>query len=174
MALVVEDGSGKATAESYCSVFFADDYHLARGRDESWAQLDDDLKEQYLRAASDYMLQEYRMRWAGYRKTSTQALDWPRYAVPMRDAPSGAYFAYYDSDTVPDEVKRACAELAFRAKDGTLTQDLGAQVESKTVGPITVKYAPWARETKVYQAIEGMLRPMFKGAGQSAAVVVRR
>ncbi len=110
MALITEDGSGKADAESFASVADADAWHAARGN-AAWAALTAGEKEINLRKATDYMQQSYRSAWAGQRVTSTQALDWPRYDVPLKDLPG----SYYPSDTVPAEVRNACIMLALKA-----------------------------------------------------------
>ena len=87
MPLVTEDGTGLATAESYATLVEAAAYHTSIGN-SSWAALaSDTVREQYLRKATFYMLQRYRPRWSGWRKTSTQALDWPRYNVPIKMHP---------------------------------------------------------------------------------------
>lgn len=165
MALVVEDGTGKADAESYISVADADTYFTNRGN-ATWAALATDAKEQALRKATDYMLATYGLRWAGVRVTDTQALDWPRYNVPRRDAASMAYGAlYYDSDEVPTAVARACAELAVRASADDLSPDLSAQVKQETVGPISVTYADGARQDTRYKAVDLMLAQFLKGLG---------
>ena len=52
MSLVVEDGTGKADAESYISVADADTYHSNRGNTD-WAALTTTEKEQLLRGATD-------------------------------------------------------------------------------------------------------------------------
>jgi hypothetical protein len=170
MALITEDGTGKADAESYCSVAFATAYHDARGN-TAWAGLaSDTVREQMLRKATDYMA-IYRDRWAGFRVTTTQALDWPRYEVPMKDAASGsAWTAYYAMDAVPAALARACAELALRAIDGDLNEDLDAPVIEETVGPITTRYAQGTRQTKRYPAIDALLLPFFTGGENSLKV----
>ena len=67
MAIVVEDGTGKSTAESYISVADASTYHTARGN-TAWAALTTDaLREAALRKATDFMRQVYRSRWQGYK-----------------------------------------------------------------------------------------------------------
>lgn len=173
MALIVEDGTGKPDAESYISVADATAYFAARGN-TTWAGLaSDTVREQLLRAATDYMLQAYRLRWAGMRVTATQALDWPRRYVPNRDVPNlyGPYVTYYDFDTVPVTIGHACAELAVRASVSPLAPDLTAQVKSETVGPISVVYADGARQAPEYRAIDAMLAPFLKGMG--AVPVVR-
>lgn len=172
MALVTEDGTGKTDAESYISVTDADTYFTNRG-DTVWTALGTPAKEAALRKATDYMVATYGMRWGGMRMTTTQALDWPRAYVPFRDAPVGygASQPYYDDDTVPVAVQRACAELAVRASAADLAPDVGAQVKSETVGPISVTYADGARQSDTYRAVDAMLSAYLKGGG--AVPVVR-
>jgi hypothetical protein len=171
MSLVVEDGTARSDSESYISVSDADDYHAKRGN-TAWAgvaQVSD--KEALLRKATEFMIGAYRQRWMGYRAKSTQALDWPRYEVPMPDAVmNNQYMAFYPYNEVPVVVQRACAELALRAIDGDLAADLDAPVIEETVGPITTRYAQGARQNKVYQAVEAMLAPLMDGGGNSIPV----
>lgn len=166
MALVTEDGTGKADAESLISVVDADTYFSARA-DTVWTALTTAAKEAALRKATDYMQATFALCWAGMRVTTTQALDWPRAWVPRKDAPSGyrSSTAYYVSTSVPVAVQRACAELAVRASAAPLSPDVGAQVKSETVGPISVVYADGARQSDNYRAIDAMLAPFLKGGG---------
>lgn len=163
MTLIVEDGSGLANAEAYISVADADTHHANRGM-TNWATMSTNEKEQAIRRAADYMGQAYRLRWAGYRMTDAQALDWPRFEVPRADAGYSGY-AYYANDVVPAEVVRANAELALRAAAGELTADLDAAVIEETVGPITVKYAQGDTKLKRYPVIDRMLNPLLAGGG---------
>lgn len=170
MALVVEDGSAKADAESYASVADADTYLVARGYTLWASEMSEAEKEQALRRATDYMEQSYGTRWAGYRKTDTQALAWPRYDVPRPDT-DGAYVA---DDIVPAEVRNACCLLAFKAASGDLSPDLDQPVTEKTVGPITVRYQPGARQFKKFRSIDMMLGQMLRdGGGGSSVRLVR-
>lgn len=170
MAIVVEDGTGKADAESFVSVAQATTYHSARGN-AAWAALaSDTVREQCLRKATQYMGQVYGQAWAGYRVTTTQALDWPRVWVPVRGVLGGTYFA---DDEIPSGIVSACAELALRAASADLLADIGTPAIEKTVGPITVKYAEGARQTKRYPAVDGMLAPYLKVGGTGSIAVVR-
>jgi len=168
MALITESGSGLADAESYCSVAFATTHHAARGN-AAWAALaSDTVREQLLRRATDYMVQVYRLRWAGYRLLTTQALDWPRYWVPVPDAVSG-YTGLggpsYPVDVVPPEVARACADLALKAATADLAPDLSQAVKSKSVGPVKIEYQDYSQATKTYRAIDNLLAPFLTGQG---------
>ena len=156
MALIVEDGSIVAGAESYITVADATAYFLARGN-AVWAALaSDTVREQLLRKATDYMVARYGLRWKGERVNEGQALDWPR---------SCAYANGFllDSDSVPLKVRHACAELAVRASEGDLQPDAGPQVKSETVGPISVTYADGARQATVYKDVDAMLSEYVEG-----------
>lgn len=169
MALIVEDGTGLATAESYISVINASTYHTNRGN-AAWAALASDaVREQALRKATEFMTQTYRLRWSGYRKTTTQALDWPRYEAPRPDSGSMA-LSYYASDAVPAEVANACAELALRASAAALLADQTTPKTETTVGPITVRYADGARQSKRYPAVDALLAPLLAYGAASARV----
>lgn len=163
MALIVEDGTGLADADSYASLADAAAYHESVGN-AAWAALDSDtVREQLLRVATYYMVETYRTMWAGTRMTSTQALDWPRYEVPMVDAPGGDYWAaYYPSNEVPAAVKRACAVLALKASTTELSPDLGPAAIREKVGPIEVEYSAGYQQQTRYQAIDNMLAPLLR------------
>jgi hypothetical protein len=173
MALIVEDGTGLLNAESYASVAEADAYHLARGGEASWVDLDTDIKEQLLRKASDYLVESYRMRWKGVRNKQDQALDWPRTGVIHEETFEviNGQFAYPSytvaSNVVPREVKTATIVLALKAKAGELSADLERAVLSETVGPLSVTYDRGSPEQKRYPQIDGMLTPYLKGSSMT-------
>ena len=77
MGLIVEDGAGLASAESYASVSEAGAYLRARGNGEAWDDAEQSDREIALRKAADFMRQVYRTRWAGARVHFEQRLDWP-------------------------------------------------------------------------------------------------
>lgn len=176
MTLIVEDGTGKADAESYISVADASAYHTARGN-AAWAALaSDTLREQALRRATDYMLQRYRKRWGGYRYGATQALDWPRsfvYLEPFVHGAVGTYPYLVADNIVPTEVKNACAELALRAAAGSLSPDQSRAKTRVKVGPIETEYDASSPQGVQFVAIEAMLSPYFGAAGGNTLKVVR-
>jgi len=169
MALVTEDGTGRADAESYISVADATAYHAARGN-AAWAAVaSDEVREQLLRRATDFMEQNYRERWAGFRVTTTQALSWPRYEVPIKDAP-GSYASlpsYYPADKVPALIGQACAVLALMAIAGDLSTNPEVAVKRKKVGPIDVEYFEPTMPARTMRPIVEMLRPFFAGSGMN-------
>jgi hypothetical protein len=154
MALIVEDGTGKSDAESFISVADADTYHSNRAN-TAWAALTTANKEAYLRRATDYMEQVYRMRWFGFRKTTTQALDWPRINVMVEDI---AVSFMVSTTIVPTEVKNACAEMALKASTATLAADIQREKVRTKVGPIEVEYRAGGVQFTKYRAIDNMLK----------------
>jgi len=163
MALTVEDGTGLANADSYISVADALAYHDARGN-TNWATITTLEQEQAIRRATDFMQQVY--SWKGSRKTDTQALAWPRYYVERDNG-------YYPSDSVPNEVKNACAELAFKAAGGDLSPDIAQRVIREKIGPIEVEYDKNSVQFTTYRAINNLLSPFLNGLGGTFRKVVR-
>jgi hypothetical protein len=176
MALIVETGTGSSTSESYISVADADTYHTNQGNAD-WTLVSTALKEQALRRAVTYLSGEYRLRWAGYRAFTDQALDWPRSMVPVPDSEGGVagYPGYVGNTVIPVEVKRACAELAYKALSSELAADLTRGVLKEKVGPLEVEYDPNSSQIVRYKAIDDLLRPYLSRAapGGSAVRLVR-
>lgn len=174
MALIVEDGTGLANAESYVSVADATAYHARMGN-TAWAAISSDAtKEQLLRKATDYMIAQYRFQFAGYRQYSTQALDWPRLYVPLTDVLSANVFAQYvDSGTVPTTVKNACAELALKANSATLMEDLTQGVIREKVDVIEVEYDKYSPQPIRYAQVDAMLSAFFVSQSNMVKGLVR-
>lgn len=155
MALTVEDGTIVAGAESYCTVAYATTYHYARGNSAVWKGYNEIHLENALRKATDYMLQKYGNRWMGYRKSSSQVLDWPRSYVPINDLVA---LEYISDALVPVEVKNACAALALRALTDNLLDDEEQVVIREKVDVIETEYSPHSSQRKRYPEIDLMLR----------------
>lgn len=162
MALVVEDGTGLATAESYISVADADAHHTAMGNDD-WTGTEA-AKEAALRRATAYMEQAYRTRWKGTKLLRSQALSWPRYG-----AEADGYVL--ESTIVPADVATACADLALRALTADLNADLTRAVIREKVGPLETEYSPHSSEAVRYRGVDMALAPYLKGSGAMALLV---
>ncbi len=113
VTIVVEDGTGLPTANSFLSVADADDI-LALNIHSSWATQENTTKELLLMWATRLLCE--RATWYGTRVSDTSALPFPR--SDLQD-PDGVY---YPDDAVPDPVKTATAMLAdhLLANDPTL------------------------------------------------------
>lgn len=172
MTLIVEDGTGLATAESYASVAQATAYHTARGT-EAWLDIGDVDREKALRRATDYMGQLYRDRWDGYRFTSIQRLDWPRFMVRDRNqlasfqGPGGLGVVYYPQGVIPAALIEACCAMGARAALGDLAPDQERLVQSETIGSISVTYQTGSAQATKFRAIDLMLNQFFRSSGSA-------
>lgn len=127
MALIVEDGTGKTDAESYCSV--ADMRTYCDGLGLVLTGVTDTRCEQMLRQATAYLF-GYTKLWKGLQLTAAQALDWPRYDVIVNGY-------QLESSVIPLALVRANAALAFRALSGPLSPDVkGVAVKKVKLGPL--------------------------------------
>lgn len=163
-SLIVEDGTGKADAESYASVVAADLYHSQRGN-TAWAAYTTAKKDESLRNATEWLDAEFAGMWQGQRATVTQALAWPRVGVCM----DGVTIA---SNALPVALVRATCEMALRAGAASLTKDETAQVKSKTVGPLSITYADGARQQTKYTQVQNLVTPLL-GASRNSIRLVR-
>lgn len=163
MALVVEDGTGLSTAESFISVADAEARLDSLG-DTTFAAKTTAEKEAALRIATEYMEQLYRLNWKGTRKERLQALSWPRY-----DAVVDGFTI--DSDIVPTEVANACADLALKSLTETLAPDLERGVKREKVGPLEVEYDTASPQAKRYRAVNNALAAFLKGSSAVAMLV---
>lgn len=162
MALVVEDGAGLSTAESFASVAQADARHTALGN-SAWTG-SDTVKEQALRRATSYMEQAYRTRWKGTKLLRSQALSWPRYG-----AEADGYTL--DSTIVPAEVANACIDLALKSLADELNADLTRGIVREKVGPLETEYDPHAPQQVRYRSVDMALAPYLRGSGAMATLV---
>ena len=168
--LIVEDGTEVANADAYATLAYIAEYHEKNGN-AAWAALANDAtREGYVRKATAYMTQMYIDRWKGYRVTSTQSLDWPRAWVEL---PASVFGGYVDQNTIPNEVKNACAELALKANADDLMPDQTQNVKEEIVGPITIKYSEFSPQTVRYSSIDAMLSPYLNSNGGVSVQLVK-
>ena len=131
MALIVEDGTGLANAESYISVADCDTILVSWGRSSSaWVALDETTKEAQLRNSTMYIDSTYAGKWSGEVVNNTQSLSWPRLNAYKANGQS------IPSDEVPSEVLRAASFIAVESIDGGVyaNEDNGARIASESVG----------------------------------------
>ena len=175
MALEVEDGTGKADAESVLSVTDLDTM-ATRENWPNWPASGQQVpaKEAALRQASRWMESRFRTRIQGavsyayglsyhtafqaFPKSTTQRL-----LFPMTS------FVYPDGRTLsvgewlPPEWALGNGLAARRAFLGTLSPDLkrGGRVISKTVGPLNTQWEHGAPAETTFPEIEDALRPLW-------------
>lgn len=105
MAFTFDATEGGASANSNCSVEYADDYHGGNLNREVWTDATIAQKQAALAMATRTLDAELDL--PGWKTTTTQARRWPRMGVYNRDG------EHIDSATVPGVWKDATAELAF-------------------------------------------------------------
>jgi hypothetical protein len=178
MALITEDGTGRADAESYVSLADASTYAVAHGLTFPITGTDQIPAEQALRRATTWIDFAFRGGFAGFRKTlRVQALEWPR---------RGAYDIHgylIDESELPRELIAATVEAAVRelAKPGSLNPDvIPGQIKKRVsvAGAVDVEYAIGAGTAQEQQpmiaVINGILSPLLVGQRSSLFGEARR
>lgn len=161
MALIVEDGTGVANAESLASVAFADTYHANRGN-IVWADIADvATKEQLLRKATDYAVAKYAGLWAGVPVSEAQFLPFPRTV-------NGTNIG------LPVSIQQAIAELALSAKTSPLMPNIVRGKKKVKVGPIEVEYDGNSAVATTFVAASLRFAPFLSGVASGAMVKLVR
>ncbi len=169
MALVVEDGTVVAGADSYISVADADTYFTNLGN-SAWTGADS-VKEAALRKATNYVDMTY--NWVGSITDNDQPLSWPRYSAYDKE---GRLL----TDTIPQKLKDAVCELAVASLSNDLTQiTLASQanVKRKKVDKLEVEYQDSGNATyNRYDIADRLLSGLYtrkNGAGSGSGVTYR-
>lgn len=155
--MIVEDGTGLETANSYISVVDCDSYHNDRGN-VAWIG-EDTAKEAALIKATQYIDGRYRRIWKGIPLASVQSLCWPREDLyDERDE---------EIEGVPTRLKYAVCEAAIRALTDDLNPDLerGGRIKREKIGPINTEYADNAPGRTSIPAVSDLLFGYLKGKG---------
>lgn len=143
MSLIVEDGTGLPSAESYTSVSSATVYHVKFGN-AAWADYTETEQEVALRKATRYIDGHYDLR--GQPKFSVQALSFPRYG-------------YATNETWPEpNLEAACAELALRAiQDELIVDTEDAVILREVIGPLRTDYAYKSNQVR-YPVVDALMK----------------
>lgn len=136
MALVVETGTGMASADAYVSVEDADSYHSSFGN-AAWSKLAASVKETTIRRATRDIDLLYGALFESERSTDVQALAFPRVAFAKGNLT-------VESNEVPDLLKKATLEMALLIATGFdpsgPVDDSGRVIEDqKKVGNLEIK-----------------------------------
>jgi hypothetical protein len=166
MAFIVEDGTGRADANSFISVEDADAYHALRGN-SAWAGLTLEKKQANLVVAFDYMEGVYGMAYPGRRVYAQQGSSFPRVGM-------SAYGFPVKPNEIPQTVKKVQAELAFIANSQPLTANAKRGKKRVKVGPIDVEYDGSAPMQTVFVAAARMMAPLLGGFANGVNVKLVR
>jgi len=125
VAIIVEDGTGVAGANSYVTVAEFQAYALARGITIIGNP------ETLLIRAMDYIES---LDYCGHKLTYTQTLQWPRYGVWVDSIP-------YQVNVIPIELKNAQMQTAISIDSGVdPLSTIPRVIHSASVGPMSVTY----------------------------------
>lgn len=150
MAIVVEDGTGVANANSYVSEADLTAYATSRG-----ITLTGD-EEELLIKAMDYIES---LSYIGIRWTRDQALQWPRVDVLI-----DGY--YQDVDDIPRELKNGQMETAIAIDQGNDPQSaIERQKSSVRVGSLAVTYESGQATTLVRRITNSLSKILKNGLG---------
>ena len=155
MAIVAEDGSGLADANSYVDWDFIETYADARGWTD-WATATDEAKEIAMLSATIYLDTSY--SWKGAIVSEAQALAWPRTGVMDREGRT--------LTGVPARLKEACCELARQNITAALvTSRTDGEVQSLTAGSVSITYASGnrVREGERFAWVDRLLTGLNSG-----------
>jgi len=175
MALVVEDGTGKADANSYVTVAEVDARaaELSTPEAQAWvAETDNTAKENAIVLGTEWLGDNLYARWSGCRTTTTQALDYPRAGVVTPDG------RVIESDQIPNELLRGNCDISIESlSDPSLTPNASAEETGVTAmrrkatefeeayeysGAQTVVGVTY---TKIVRGLRPLLKPWPVGGG---------
>ena len=162
MALVIEDGSVVAGANSYTTIAEFAAYLDARG---SFLEGNNGNDEQLLLLAMDYLESQ---DFIGDKYSKTQPLQWPRTGVCI-DGFS------IDEDEIPEILKSAQIEVAIAIDSGNNPLSaLDRETKREKVGDIEVEYSDGARDSIELRAVNSILKKLVaSGAGNSVVQLMR-
>jgi hypothetical protein len=161
MALILEDGTVVANANSYVTVADADTYHALYANTD-WAAVASQDKEDACIIATQAVDLIFGEQFASFKYQDVQSLLWPRYSFYTVD---GNLIQY---NQIPSNLKVAVYQLALLHTQGnTLVADLDpasyATEESLKVGELSIsrKYKQ-AVDRTIDRKVSLILRPVLK------------
>lgn len=161
MALVVEDGTGLADANSYVSETDFDAYC----DDRAISPTSGDVEAALVRASAS-LDGAYRAQYPGYRtNTRVQGLEWPRTAAYDYEG------NLIPEDEIPKEVTQATCELAVRelASPGSTAPDLdrGGDIRSIRAGSVAIEYGANSTPETIYTIVDGIMASLLGSVAPS-------
>lgn len=163
MALVIEDGTGVAGANSYVTVEEVRSYSDDRGID---LPTEDTDLEKLIVQAMDY-LETYRSQYQGEKTDPAQLIQFPREGVVIEG---------YDlpNNEIPDLLKQAQCQASGDAYDTDLIPNEGADVKKEKVDVIEVEYADSSMsQGPTFTKVESLLQPLLTSTGTWPTTSVR-
>ena len=160
MALVVQTDTGTETdANSYIDVTYFDTYWTDRGNTDATG-LTTAQKEVLLIKATDYIETIYYGNWQGDRYSETQNTEFPRTID-------------YENVGIPERLKKACSELAWKANSGDLLVDVEQRIVKEKVAVIETTYSEYSDQLTQYSTVYNLLAEYLENASLNSSKVVR-
>lgn len=158
MALIIEDGSIVANANSYVTTTELTNYATARG-----ITITTDEEELLIRAM-DYI---ETLSFIGIKRTHDQELQWPRVDVIIDEW-------LFAIDDIPEELKKGQIEVALAIDNGQDPQaDISRLKESVKVGEIAVSYEKGQATTMVRKISNSLYKLLEMGLSGGSFTVLR-
>jgi len=158
MSLIVEDGTGISTAQSYASAADATTYHTAHGN-AAWTGADP-VKEAALVRATAWLDDAFYHRWPSIKLLNTQALEFPRLGAIDADG--------YALAPVPAGLKTALYEAALveLVTPGGLSKDDSdnGNIQAESEGGMSRTYKKGGKKPSDWPLIYAPLRRILKPA----------
>lgn len=166
VSLVVEDGTGLSTANTYVSQADATTYHEKHLYATDWTAATSGNKDIALMMATRIIDDQFTFE--GKKVSDTQALEFPRFDIKDRSGYS------IQSTTIPTSLKNAVSEYArwLLASDRTAEEgDTG--FKSLKVGSLSLTPDPGDRKNTIPDVVMKMLAPLGRPFGGMTAKVTR-
>ena len=171
MALIIENGSIVANANSYVTI---DEIKAFVGSIPLPASTDAEIERAAVSAAH-YLDGKYRARWKGARvQPVTQCMEWPRYGIEVGAvAPAlggiylnGAVFnQFVPSTSIPQRIKSAQIELTLRAVSAPLSADAIDGKKREKLDTLETEYATGSAPIEVYRVVDYFISDYIRPAG---------
>lgn len=166
MPLIVEDGSGVTSANSYITLAEARAYATDRG---VTLPADDGKLTPFLVNAADY-LELFASSYVGTPTNTTQGLQWPRADVSLNDED-------YPDDEIPAALKIAQIRLVMEQARGVdiMPTTTGRFVKKEKVGPLETEYSEAINVSGAphFPFVESLLSSLFSHSSGFALTTVR-
>lgn len=163
MALILEDGTAPAGANSYATEAIADAYFDDRDNTDWGDYAGSNDKEAALIRATAALDNSYRSRYPGYRTLGRQqSLEWPRTAAYDYEG------VVVNTNEVPIEVIQSTCEFAIREllSPGSTNpdQDRGGDIRSIRAGSVAIDYGATASVNTTFQTVDGIMARILGAA----------
>lgn len=154
MAIIIEDGTNVAGANSYCDVAYGDAYFASHLHSNTWDAATPENREVALIHATRTI--ETTVTWNGIAQYDDQALGFPR--SYMYDK----YNVSIDENTVPEVVKQATAEMAQTLLNSDVTSPQETGLKRAKISSIEVEFDKGDRTLILNDFVQRLLEGLGK------------